>query len=228
MKTGFIYTNQDELLGVNVSEDGKAVKVNNSYYNNIELNSVKAPVVGYSFDMFITKTVKMPKLSKDELKKTVELQIEFLLGENAYSKYLINTKLISSSTGNTLFIVAGKIPEDAKKLRKSTILPSSLGMLSFAVKEKLINEKKSTMLIHAGADYTNLVVITDKEIVFMRTFSSQSDLNSEIRLSRQAVYLQAERCFIEIDEYVVFYLDDKIKKELQFNEKDRSKMERYF
>ena len=214
MKTGVLYTNDDKIRGVNVTEEGKTFKVN-EYFSDLEfLRKTKNPVIGLPFDKFITKTVKLPKLSKDELKNAIELQEQFIQGEEDHKQYMLNTTVLPQSSGYLLFIVAAYVPEEFKSLKSSVIVPAQLGLYAFANKEKLIDHKKSVMLVYVGFEYTHLIITNELTVVFMRTFTSKSDLNSEMRLSEQAVYLQSERCFLNIDEYIIFYNDGNIKKKL--------------
>ena len=216
MKTGVYYTKQDAILGVGIVEENKEYKIKNTFNAFKDLQNVKAPVIGFPFDHFIAKTVKLPKLGKDELKKTIELQVEFLLGEDAYTTYSVNTKLLPQSTGYILFIIAATIPEELSKIKKTVILPDSLGLYCYANNEKIIDPKKTIMLIYVNKESIHLIVVVEQSIAFIRTFSTKSDISSEIKLSEQAVYMQPERCFVKIDEYAVFYSDEAVKKEFPF------------
>jgi Tfp pilus assembly protein PilN len=218
LKTGVLYISDDDIQGVNVVEEGKKFKITDTFSDLKGLLNTKKPIIGLPFEKFITKTVKLPKLTKDELKNAVELQEQFILGESGYNQYLLNSTLIQQSNGYMLFIVAADVPEDLKKLKSSVIIPAQLGLYAYAYKEKLIDHKKSIMLVYAGSEYTHLLVISELNIVFMRTFTSKSDINSEIRLSEQAVYLQQERFFLAIDEYIVFSNNDNFKKKLNISD----------
>ena len=67
-----------------------------------------------------------------------------------------------------------------------------------------------------GIEKTYLIVIQKLKIVFVRIFSSSGDLAAEIKLSEQAVYMQNERCFLDIQEYVIFTYDDSNKEKFEF------------
>jgi Tfp pilus assembly protein PilN len=218
LRTGVLYNNDDEIQGVNVVEEGKKGRIADTFSDLKALQNVKKPIIGLPFDKFITKTVKLPKLSKDELKNAVELQEQFILGEAGYNQYLLNSILLPQNNGYLLFIVAADVPEELKKLKSSVIVPAQLGLYAYAYKEKLLDHKKSVMLVSIGSEYTYLLVINDLNIVFMRTFTSKSDINSEIRLSEQAVYLQQERFFLTIDEYIIFSSDDIVKNKINISE----------
>ena len=216
MKTGILYTDEENVLGVNVSEEGKKYKISDTF-SDLKLQNIKKPVIGLPFDKFIVKTVKLPKLSKDELKKAIELQEEFVLGEKGFSEYMLNSTVVPYKNGNMLFIVATYIPEIFQKIKSSIVVPVQIGLYAYAYREKLISNKKVLMLVYIGKEYTHLVVVNELNIVFMRTFTSKSDINSEIRLSEQAVYLQQERFFLNIDEYIIFAEDDTNKSKIEID-----------
>ncbi|MCF7791060.1 MAG: PilN domain-containing protein [Victivallales bacterium] len=212
MKTGLLYNSNDTKIGVKVSEKGKKLNIESYFSDSKELLNVKKPVIGLPFEFFITKSVKIPKVSREELKKTEELQVKFLLGENAYNTHMINTEILEHGNSYILFIVAAEVPEEFQKVKNAVIVPGILGIFAFANKEKMFDSTETVMLIYITKDYTRLIVVNEGSIAFMRSFPAGSDINSEIKLSEQLVYRKPERSFFKIKKLIVFYTDEKIKK----------------
>ena len=187
---------------VEIKESGNSVTVEKSYIAEDIVNCRHA-VVGLPLDNFIIKNLYLPNVSKKELQKTIELQLEFNI-PNHQEEYDTSYIVKEYSTGYLLMILAAKKSEKFGKAM--AIVPAPLGLYSFAVHQKLIDKKTNTLLIYVNDNNVTSLTLEGNKPVFMREYPSETAkaTKQRIQLSSQAVFLQAVRHFIDIDKIVVF------------------------
>ena len=208
MDTG-ILQKEKKALGVEIKESNGSVSIERSF--NVESPvGYKGAVVGLPLENFIIKNLYLPDLSKKELSKTVELQMEFNI-PNYKVDYNASYIAKESKSGFILQIIAAKKSLCDKKSK--IIIPSLLGMYAFAVYKKLLIKDSNALLIHIDKEQCSIVTLKNNEIVFMRSVALDrvTNFSSTVKLSSQAVFLQLERQFIDINKIVVFSADKKDK-----------------
>jgi Tfp pilus assembly protein PilN len=194
---------------VEIKENGNSIIVDKSYIaeNGIDC---KNAVVGLPLDSFIIKNLYLPNVSKKELQKTIELQLEFNI-PNQLSEYDTSYIVKEYKAGYLLLILAAKKTEFNKKTK--AIVPAPLGLYSFALQKNLIEKKENTLLLYIDESSVTSVTLEGTVPVFMREYplGSLKKIKQWIQLSSQAVYLQIDRHFIDINKIVVLSADDKYK-----------------
>ena len=200
---------KEKATVIEVTESGSSVIVDKSYIAESDIDCKNA-IVGLPLDNFIIKNVYLPNISKKELQKAIELQLEFNI-PNHQTKY--DTSYITKElrSGYLLLMVASKKTELNEKA-KATV-PAPLGLYSFAIHHDLINKKENTLLIYINEENITSITVKGTEVVFMREYPLNiiKNIMQRIQLSSQAVYLQPDRRFIDIKKIIVLSTDEKNK-----------------
>ncbi len=201
---------KEKTTVVEVKESSGSITIEKSYISDNESLDYKNVAVGLPLDDFIIKNLYLPNVSKKELQKTVDLQLEFHVPNHEadfYTGYI--TKACKS--GYLLLILAVKKSVDYKKAK--AIIPAPVGLFAYAVHQKLFEKDENVLLVYINNGAVTTVTVQNGELVFMREFLMENNdkIKQRIQLSSQAVYLQHDRHFIDLNKVVVISSDEKHK-----------------
>ena len=208
MSVGIIQ--KEKMTVVEVKDSGGSVVIEKSYLQDNGNQDYKHAAIGLPLDNFIIKNLYLPNVTKKELLKTIELQLEFHVPNHEidyYTSYITKT----CKSGYLLLIIAVKKTVDYKKAK--AIIPVPVGLFAFAVSHKLFDKNENALLVYISEGTVITVAVQNGELVFMREFLSESNekIKQRIQLSSQAVYLQHDRHFIDLNKIIVVCQDKSFK-----------------
>ena len=205
MSVGIFQKEKNDV--VEVKEIGSSVIVEKSYIVAHDADCKNA-VIGLPLDSFIVKNIYLSNVSKKDLQKTIELQLEFNI-PNHLTEYDTSYIAKEYKSGYILLILASKKNEHNKKAK--AIVPAPLGLYSFALQKSLISKKENTLLLYLNEDGATSITVEGTKLVFMREYPLdrlKKKIKQLIQLSSQAVYLQTDRHFIDINKIIVLSKDE--------------------
>ena len=148
-------------------------------------------VLGLPLFSFEIEGRSLPEMSKGALDKVLKLQ-----RAHAGTGVHVSQRAVKDRKGwKVLQVLTSEVPETKAR----GIVPEPLALFALAEQASLLEEGKRTLVISGWKEEVQTLMLDGRDVVFMRTLKQPGHRLGTLRLSSQAVYLQDERQFLDVD-----------------------------
>ncbi|MGQ0644019.1 MAG: type IV pilus assembly protein PilM [Elusimicrobiota bacterium] len=183
----------------------QAVKLLQDFMGKQKKNSVKAAVFSVSGNSVIVRYVKFPKMSKDDLAKTIQFEAEpyipFAIAEVNIGFHVLGDLVEEGQKKMETVLVAAKkelISGRLDVIKQAGLTPSVIDVDAFALENayetnRAPNSNETVMLVHIGAAVTTMTIVENGVSKVVRdVFIAGNTLTKALQRNFQSDPKQAE------------------------------------